>query len=80
MPVCAVLSTARMTDPQIEHAPIHEAIARIAAALARIERHARRPDAAPLDDSRHQALRARTQAALSSLETVIAQLGKDGRR
>jgi hypothetical protein len=51
-----------------------QAIARIERALARIEAAAQRKPA-PEGDSRYQALRSRTQAALASLETVIAQAG-----
>ncbi len=52
------------------------AISRIERALARIEAAAKaRPAAASNDDSRYQALRARTQAALASLESVIAHAG-----
>ncbi len=57
------------------------ALARIEAALARIEAVARRQAAPSGDgDSRYQALRQRTQAALASLETVIAQVGPGGGR
>lgn len=53
---------------------------RIEQALARIEAVAKRPTVASDSDARYQALRARTQAALASLETVIAQAGNDGER
>jgi hypothetical protein len=57
------------------------ALARIEAALARIEAVARRPASTSSDgESRYQALRQRTQAALVSLETVIAQVGNSGGR
>jgi hypothetical protein len=52
-----------------------QALARIDRALARIEAAAQRKPAATANDSRYQALRTRTQAALASLETVIAQAG-----
>ena len=52
-----------------------QALARIDRALARIEAAAQRKPAAAASDSRYQALRTRTRAALSSLETVIAQAG-----
>ena len=52
-----------------------QALARIDRALARIEAVAQHKPAAAGTDSRYQALRTRTQAALSSLETVIAQAG-----
>jgi hypothetical protein len=55
-----------------------QAIARIERALARIEAAAQRKPAPAADDSRYQALRTRTQAALASLESVISQAG--GRR
>lgn len=53
------------------------AIGRIERALTRIEAAAKARVAAPAADadSRYQALRARTQAALASLEQVIAQAG-----
>jgi hypothetical protein len=50
-------------------------IARIDNALARIETAAQRKPAMHGNDSRYQALRTRTQAALASLEHVIAQAG-----
>lgn len=57
------------------------ALNRIEAALARIEAIARRPATPSGDgDSRYQAMRQRTQAALASLETVIAQVGPGGGR
>jgi hypothetical protein len=54
---------------------------RISRALARIEAVAARPKTLgmPDGDSRYQALRNRTQAALASLESVIAQIGPTGR-
>ena len=52
-----------------------QAFARIDRALARIEAAAQPKPAATANDSRYQALRMRTQAALASLETVIAQAG-----
>lgn len=55
-----------------------QAIARIERALARIETASQRKSAATEGDSRYLALRNRTQAALASLESVIAQAG--GRR
>jgi hypothetical protein len=55
-------------------------LARIETALARIESVARHPASPGESDSRYQALRARTQAALASLETVIAQVGAGGGR
>jgi hypothetical protein len=55
-----------------------QAIARIERALARIEAAAQRKPVPTEGDSRYQALRTRTQAALASLESVIAQAG--GRR
>lgn len=56
-------------------------LSRIEAALARIEAVAHRVAAPANDgDSRYQALRQRTQAALASLETVIAQVGNSGGR
>jgi hypothetical protein len=58
----------------------HTALARIEAALARIEVASKSPVVGGESDSRYQALRARTQAALASLETVIAQVGAGGGR
>ena len=52
-----------------------QALARIDRALARIEAAAERKPAPQANDSRYQALRTRTQAALASLETVISQAG-----
>jgi hypothetical protein len=52
-----------------------QALARIDRALARIEAAAQRKPAPSGADSRYQALRTRTQAALASLENVIAQAG-----
>ena len=52
-----------------------QALARIDRALARIEAATRAKPAPAGADSRYQALRTRTQAALASLETVIAQAG-----
>jgi hypothetical protein len=52
-----------------------QALARIDRALARIEAAAQRKPAVTGSDARYQALRTRTQAALASLETVIAQAG-----
>lgn len=53
---------------------------RINSALVRIEAVAARPKPVVAnDDSRYQALRTRTQAALASLESVIAQIGPNGR-
>jgi hypothetical protein len=54
---------------------------RINLALNRIEAVAARPKAPamPDGDSRYQALRSRTQAALASLESVIAQIGTNGK-
>jgi hypothetical protein len=59
-----------MTDDSIT-----QALSRIDKALARIEAAAPRkiPDSG--DEARYQALRSRTKAALTSLETVIAQAG-----
>jgi hypothetical protein len=52
------------------------ALARIEHALSRIEAASRRTPVASNDgDARYQALRSRTQAALASLETVIARVG-----
>jgi hypothetical protein len=51
------------------------ALARIDRALTRIEAAAQRKPVPAGNDSRYQALRTRTQAALASLETVIAQAG-----
>ena len=51
-----------------------QALARIERALARIEAAAQRKPAPADGDSRYQALRTRTQAALASLENVIAQV------
>ncbi len=48
---------------------------RIERALARIETAAQRKPDPVGTDTRYQALRTRTQAALASLETVIAQAG-----
>jgi hypothetical protein len=55
-----------------------QVLARIDLALARIEAAAQRKPSVTGNDARYQALRTRTQAALSSLETVIAQA--EGRR
>jgi hypothetical protein len=55
-------------------------LARIETALARIEAMARTPAPSGEGDARYQALRTRTQAALASLETVIAQVGAGGGR
>jgi hypothetical protein len=53
-----------------------ELFIRIEQALARIEAAARRVPAPSSDsDARYHALRSRTQAALASLETVIAKVG-----
>ncbi len=73
----ALLSTGAMLDPTAR-----AALARIDAALARIDAVvARRPSPkdhdAPDQDVRYEALRARTQAALSSLETVIARVAAE---
>lgn len=70
------LFMANMTDNSLT-----AQLARINSALARIEAVAARPrlPAMPDSDSRYQALRSRTQAALASLETVIAQIGPSGR-
>ncbi|MDB5700348.1 MAG: hypothetical protein JWL66_547 [Sphingomonadales bacterium] len=72
----AMLFMANMTDNSLT-----AQLARINLALARIEAVAARPrvPAMPDSDSRYQALRSRTQAALASLETVIAQIGPSGR-
>ncbi|MFM9976943.1 MAG: hypothetical protein ACKVOP_02700 [Sphingomonadaceae bacterium] len=59
-----------MTSPEID-----TALARIEAALARIERTTTQLAPAGASDARYRALRKRTQAALASLETVIAQAG-----
>jgi len=59
-----------MEDPDISMA-----LARIEAALLRIERSTNRIAPASASDARYRALRKRTQAALASLETVIAQAG-----
>jgi len=65
-----------MLDPAAQNS-----LSRIEAALSRIEALAQRPVAPTNDgDSRYQALRQRTQAALASLETVIAQVGNGGGR
>jgi len=65
-----------MLDPAARNS-----LSRIETALSRIEALARRPAAPASDgDSRYQALRQRTQAALASLETVIAQVGNGGGR
>ena len=56
----------------------HTAITRIAHALDRIEARATQLSQARVPDdgdTRYQALRTRTRAALASLETVIAQIG-----
>jgi hypothetical protein len=52
-----------------------QALARIDRALARIEAVAQRKPTVSSNDSRYQALRTRTQAALASLENVIAHAG-----
>ena len=52
-----------------------QALARIDRALARIEAAALAKPVPAANDSRYQVLRTRTQAALASLETVIAQAG-----
>jgi hypothetical protein len=72
----AMLFITRMTDNSIT-----ASLERINLALNRIEAVAARPkpSAMPDGDSRYQALRTRTQAALASLETVIAQIGSNGR-
>jgi hypothetical protein len=59
-----------MEDPEIQ-----TALGRIEAALVRIERTTSRLVPAGASDARYRALRKRTQAALASLETVIAQAG-----
>ena len=51
------------------------ALARIENALSRIEAITHRKPASSGVEMRYQALRSRTQAALASLETVIAQSG-----
>jgi hypothetical protein len=52
------------------------ALSRIEKALARIEAASRRvPTPSNDSEARYQALRSRTQAALASLETVIAKVG-----
>jgi len=49
-------------------------LARIEKALARIEAHTQNNGMPmPLNDAKYQTLRSRTQAALASLENVIAQ-------
>ncbi len=58
--------------------PAHAAIARIDKALSRIEAAARKSSSTGLEVARYDALRARTQAALASLETVIAQVDSAG--
>jgi len=58
---------------------IQDSLIRIERALARIEAAARRPVAANDGEARYQALRSRTQAALASLETVIARVGGGAR-
>jgi len=59
-----------------ENDPAFAAIARIGRALSRIENAATRTTSAQGDSEvRYQALRTRTQAALASLEHVIAQIG-----
>jgi hypothetical protein len=52
-----------------------QALDRIERALARIEAAAHHERAATGSDPRYLALRSRAQAALASLETVIAQAG-----
>jgi hypothetical protein len=71
-----MLFTRDMTDQTLT-----AQLERINRALARIEAAAARPKtiALPDGDSRYQALRHRTQAALASLESVIAQIGTNGR-
>lgn len=56
---------------------IEDSLSRIDRALKRIEAVAARPRPAAMSDadSRYDALRTRTQAALASLESVIAQVG-----
>ena len=54
---------------------IEQALKRIDTALARIEAASKRKPIAGNDESKYQMLRSRTQAALASLETVIAQAG-----
>ncbi len=65
---------ARAIHVDMDQESTAQALARIELALARIEAVAARPRVAN-DDSRYQALRTRTQAALASLETVIARAG-----
>ncbi len=65
----------RAIHPTMTEDPTTLALARIDRALTRIEAAAQRKPAAEVNDSRYQALRTRTQAALASLETVIAQAG-----
>jgi len=65
-----------MLDPAARNS-----LSRIEAALARIEALASKPaGGTSQDDSRYLALRQRTQAALASLETVIAKVGNGGGR
>ena len=54
---------------------IGASLTRIERALVRIETAAQRKPVPANTDTRYQALRTRTQAALASLETVIAQAG-----
>ena len=54
---------------------IEQALKRIDSALARIEAASKRKPVVGNDESKYQMLRSRTQAALASLETVIAQAG-----
>ncbi|CAN5309140.1 hypothetical protein BH09PSE3_BH09PSE3_09400 [soil metagenome] len=69
-------SSSNMTDNTLT-----SQIDRINLALARIEAASARPKAPAMPDgnSRYQALRNRTQAALASLESVIAQIGPNER-
>jgi hypothetical protein len=70
-----MLFTAYMTDQSLI-----AQLDRINRALARVEAAVARPRTTlPDGDSRYQALRHRTQAALASLESVIAQIGPNGR-
>ncbi len=54
---------------------IMQTLDRIDRALVRIETAIERKPATTASDTRYQALRTRTQAALASLESVIAQAG-----
>jgi hypothetical protein len=70
----------RANHKQMTMDSTQDALARIEHALVRIEAATRRTPPSALPDARYDALRTRTQAALASLETVIAQAETGGLR